>query len=231
MEFEYKFDGYESDADVMVLAGDIDNHRRIFDTLEKLYGKYGKHIIYVPGNHEYYGTSHKTMTKRFHDYCNGHISILNNDMIVIDGVLFIGGTGWWDESNGLVYPAIKHMTDYSSILDIKNNENGVVWGRECYNYFKYNLDGFLANCGYQVVCVSHNGPLNLPAPKYKYSGINTCFYNKWDDLLIEYSPAVWIYGHTHDSNRQNIYGVDLICNPKGYFDENPEFDPKLIVEI
>ena len=53
------------------------------------------------------------------------------------------------------------------------------------------------------------------------------------------APALWIYGHAHDSFDYTVNGVTrVVANPRGYTsqhrDENPEnseFKPGLVVEI
>jgi predicted phosphodiesterase len=46
------FEPPETDADVVVLAGDIDNGTQAIDWAEHTFA--GKPVLYVPGNHEYY---------------------------------------------------------------------------------------------------------------------------------------------------------------------------------
>lgn len=228
LEFERKYEGYDCDSDIMVLAGDIDKHNRILESLVRFYDIYKKPIIFVPGNHEYYYSSKEEMDEKFDSFQHDYIHILNDRVCEIDDVVFIGSTGWYDESNGLVYPYIRNMTDCKIVYDLKKNDNGVVWGKKSKKFFEEELNRYKNR---KVVCVSHNGPLNLPHDKYKNSGLNCCFYNHWNKMLEDIGPDIWIYGHTHDSNFCEKYDVSLLCNPKGYVDENKNFMPRFVVDI
>jgi predicted phosphodiesterase len=229
LEFERKYHGYESNADVMVIAGDLDVYNDIESSLIKFYEIYNKPIIFVPGNHEYYHSSKKIMDKVFENFDHPNIHILNGtDWVNYNGVIFIGSTGWWDESNGQVYPYVSRMSDYHYIDDIRENNNGVDWGIKSKKYFQSCLETFNK---FKIVCVSHNGVIPLVSERFKGSALNTCFFNNWSDLLEIYKPSLWIHGHTHDSIDTTVYNTRIICNPKGYHSENKNFNPNLIVEV
>ena len=56
-----------------------------------------KHILYVPGNHEYYGADIDRTRKQLAEECARYgITLLDTDAIVIDDVHFIGATLWTD---------------------------------------------------------------------------------------------------------------------------------------
>jgi hypothetical protein len=46
---------------------------------------------------------------------------------------------------------------------------------------------------------------------------------------------LWVHGHTHDSFDYTLNGTRVVCNPRGYakggVNENPLFDPNLMVEV
>jgi predicted phosphodiesterase len=46
---------------------------------------------------------------------------------------------------------------------------------------------------------------------------------------------LWIHGHTHDSFDYTVHRTRVVCNPRGYAkagtNENPRFDPDLIIEV
>ena len=55
------------------------------------------HILYVPGNHEYYGADIDRARKQLAEQCAMHgITLLDTDALVIDDVHFIGATLWTD---------------------------------------------------------------------------------------------------------------------------------------
>ncbi len=42
---------------------------------------------------------------------------------------------------------------------------------------------------------------------------------------------LWVHGHVHTSVDYLVGGTRVICNPHGYGNENPAFNPSLIVEV
>jgi hypothetical protein len=120
------------------------------------------------------------------------------------------------------------MSDYFYIDDLVKNNNGVDWGIKSKKFFEKTLNLFKNE---KTVCISHNGVINLPSDRFKGSALNTCFFNNWEDLLKKYSPNYWIHGHTHDSIDKTVYDTKIICNPKGYIDENKNFNLSLVIEV
>jgi len=85
------------DADVVVLAGDID---RGWFAIEwaKCRAFRDKAVLYVPGNHEYYAghMSKVAIELRARAAVTRNIKILDNDEVQIGGVRFLGATLWTD---------------------------------------------------------------------------------------------------------------------------------------
>ena len=84
--------------DVLVLAGDINSSRNL-ETSLRFFIEGGNHtIVYVPGNHEYYGTTifeaeRKFITVKFNleqEFPGAKIHILNPGCTIIKDVVFIG---------------------------------------------------------------------------------------------------------------------------------------------
>ena len=48
---------------------------------------------------------------------------------------------------------------------------------------------------------------------------------------MDYKPKFWIHGHMHNTSDYMIAGTNVLCNPRGYNDENFEFDVNKIFEI
>ncbi len=111
--------------DVMVVAGDLipRMERGVAWLRERVTDK---PVIYVPGNHEFYGCDiDRTVEKARQAAVGTSIHILQNDAILIDHVLFAGATLWTDfELFGNRDHAMKRasevMNDYRKI-----RKNGV----------------------------------------------------------------------------------------------------------
>jgi len=114
-----EFSPPDTDAGVVVLAGDIGLG---LGGIEWAASKFPKDpVIYVPGNHEYYG--HDVMLfEELIKQSPANIHVLNNDKIVLDGVQFFGSTLWTDfklhgegEARFFRQHAKRSMEDFVSI--------------------------------------------------------------------------------------------------------------------
>lgn len=83
----------QSDADVLVLAGDICSRNKIVDTLKIFSGMY-ENIIYVNGNHELYGT-HIDVIRNLRNYIPPNVHWLDNSEVTLNNQKFIGCTLWF----------------------------------------------------------------------------------------------------------------------------------------
>lgn len=89
------------DVNVVLLLGDIDNAEFVMQRLYDICYKWGKQVIYVPGNHEFYGKEMLSALKIFNQKIPG-VHILTGiegygeNEVIIDNVRFLGGTLWTD---------------------------------------------------------------------------------------------------------------------------------------
>ena len=100
------------DADVLVVAGDVALLTRAIPWVAENFGRQVPHIIYVPGNHEFYrggpksgeaNTYYEDQMSRGRELAallslDYGIHLLQNDAVIIDDVRFVGGTMWSDWS-------------------------------------------------------------------------------------------------------------------------------------
>lgn len=90
---------YEPDpsvqADVVVLAGDIDLGTECIDWARQAFFC---PVLYVPGNHEYYGGHLSETREAIFTAAGGDFHVLEMTSIEIGGVRFLGATAWTDYS-------------------------------------------------------------------------------------------------------------------------------------
>lgn len=88
----------DSDADVIILAGDINTGLKGLQYAVKLIKQLDKDVIYVPGNHEFYRYDIGILREEMALFAKAHSRLhsLDNDMVTIHGVRFIGSTLWTD---------------------------------------------------------------------------------------------------------------------------------------
>jgi predicted MPP superfamily phosphohydrolase len=118
------------DCDLLIIAGDVYPGPKVINELTQIH-KYhvsNPRIIFVPGNHEYYGYSKEYIDHCLdtYDYLRDKVIILNNQSLLMNDIMFFGSTGWWDESNGKIgFSQINALNDFRLIQDIRSANMGV----------------------------------------------------------------------------------------------------------
>lgn len=234
----------DTGADVVILAGDISRPQQ---AIEWAHG-FTQPVIYVPGNHEFYGSSLRATAAKLKDLARGtHIHILDQDEVTLHGVRFLGATLWTgfnlcaqaSRRQQAIEQATEFIRDFSRIESDEHTgkpftplESVTVFDRHCL---------WLANKLAQpfngpTVVVTHHAPSPQSIhPRFAGSLLNNCFVSNAEHLLGSVDAPLWIHGHTHDSFDYMVEGTRVVCNPRGYskngVNENALFNPNLIVEI
>lgn len=196
--------------DVLVIAGDLAvGHANVLDALSK-FKQYNEHIIYVPGNHEYYGSS----IKEFDSNLKSFKGFLNPGTLKIGDVTFIGATLWTNFSNNQFskMSSAQAISDFGKIkgfhTDVCANLNSV---HTKFLKDAYSLPG-------KKVFVTHFLPDKaLIAPVYRgNSAINDYFANDLGNWISDLSCSTWLFGHSHAKTSLEIGGTLVFSNPYGY---------------
>jgi len=82
------------DVDVVVVAGDAHPGITTPSRLARLWPNHP--VIYVPGNHDYYGQNFHGHTRHLREKAPENIHVLQRSSCVIHGVRFLGATLWTD---------------------------------------------------------------------------------------------------------------------------------------
>ena len=213
-----------SDADLMILAGDIITFKN-FKPLSDFLSDWKKPVLFIAGNHEYY--TRKPMSECEDEFQNfistnyPNVTWLNNSTFVLDDFHFFGGTMWtdFDESNQeAMRNALGAMNDFRQILT-KNDQFLLPQDTvKMHNIFKEKLINWLEKYeGKKRVVISHHAPIKNPNTKYGDSKLQAAF-NSLDmvEIIEKYQPDFWIYGHTHECDDQIIGETRIISNQLGY---------------
>ncbi len=237
----------QADEDVVVLAGDIAEGRAGIAWARKYFRD--RPIIYIPGNHEYYGRDIDELREGLRESGRTHdIHVLDADEVIIDGVRFLGATLWTDFEIGGCEPKTVEaamrccqdgMTDFKVIRR---------WGgalrpedtREIHqaqrDWLRRALSGCTPLCegfGGPTVVVTHHAPSpRSVAPRFGADALNAAFASNLTDLMTP-EVQLWIHGHMHNSSDYIERSTRVVCNPRGYmpYGLNPGFDPMLIIEV
>lgn len=228
-------------AEVLILAGDICNigqflsgkDDKFWDHVTKEYTE----VIWVFGNHEYYGYSlSDSLHKRVSDYIEGRWNNLyatHRGILEYNGVSFVCGTMWTDYDRGNPN-AMLHvqmgLADYNqiSVLDTQYYGREMLTPNHVLGEHKKTIgmfEEYLSNVlesgnNSPIVCITHHAPsLKSIMPKYLMSSINPGFASDLDYLtMLTPNLKYWIHGHMHDKMGYKLNGCQVLCNPHGYID-------------
>lgn len=197
--------------DVLVLAGDIgvvaNCSLSIF--LEKTARQIaGKPIIYVPGNHEYYGSDFATV-QNIRQKLPECVKFLDNETVTIDGQRFVGSTLWFrQEPDNWMYDSF--LSDFRHIGGFRDwNYQRAEESREFLN----------STIEFDDIVVTHHLPDQMAIhPRYKAgptAKYNRYFLHQMPDRTLMRGKR-WLFGHTHEPVSFNVHDCVFTCNPFGY---------------
>lgn len=255
LEFDPNFYPDNNGANVLILSGDIfviDYLRRSVESpyfdkaldfvhfVNRAANDY-EHVVYVAGNHEYYNGKINSDFEYLRDVFKhlSNVHFLDNESIIIDNMKFIGSTLWTSANNN------DHLTHY--MLNRGLNDFHLITDNDGDKYFKFQSEkayqlhlkavDFIRNevqdgepC---VVCTHHAPSFKSVTERYKNETVmNGGFCSDLSALILDYpNIKLWTHGHVHSCHDYEIGSTRVICNPKGYRNENPEFDPCHLVEL
>ena len=234
------------DVDLVILAGDIHTASHGLDWAAETFDQIT--TVYVPGNHEYYNgmpfSRGNEILRKHAEVCRlaGHpLYVLDNDVVVIDGVRIIGTTLWTDlelhnNADEMKARAKNLMNDYRKIVwdagKLLTPAHTIRRHKESVAYLEKVLAEDFEG---KTIVVTHHLPSETACfpdyrPPYDYS--NPFFASNLDDLVVNSGADLWVFGHTHSSHDYKIGDTRMVCNPRGYPNENKTvFDSGLVVEV
>jgi hypothetical protein len=223
---------------VCVLAGDISEG---MDGVNWALARIPDHIqvLYVPGNHEYYGQDYSALNARFahHNTRNTHVHVLLEEVKTISNVDFVGTTLWTDFNlyDNQVRAAVQWKNGLNDSRWIKCDGGPI--GPQHFLDWNHKSLAFLQDVANTPtentrVLITHYCPNLSVAPKYRNDPLTPGFathipVNVHDKFQFHF------HGHTHCSMQYEYsYGTKVICNPRGYGYENLNaFNEELVLDI
>jgi len=231
----------DAHADLVVLAGDIARPPEACAWAQRL----GKQVVYVAGNHEFYGGSIDGTIAALRAHSAGTaIHLLEADELIVDGVRFLGTTLWSDFAvvdapERAAAQALSMIRDFSRIRADESSgrlfspADSIRLFRNSASWLREKLD---EPWNGPTVVVTHHAPSPRSIhPRFAGLPLNACFVSDAEHLMGGNRVALWIHGHTHDSFDYLVRDTRVVCNPRGYvkhdIQENASFDPALVVQI
>jgi predicted phosphodiesterase len=228
-------------ADLVVLAGDVGRGTSGVEWARG-WGD-GTPMLYVAGNHEFYGHSFPGLIEELRSVTAGStLQVLENDETVIEGVRFLGCTLWTDfDFDGPERRAEamrlceRVVNDYGQIeFEPRGRPLAAADTREAHLASREWLEARLAEpFEGPTVVITHHAPLIRTRPSSPvWRALAGAFASDLTELMGGERVALWIFGHTHRAADLNVRGTRVISNPRGYPHEPvPGFDPGYVVEL
>jgi len=233
------------DADIVVLAGDIDTGKHGAQWAIKESVRLSKPIVYVLGNHEFYRNEYNALRNEISQLCNGtDVHYLDCDVFIHEDIRVIGATLWTDyEINPHVQkeqamaiveknPADHRLIEYQTseikrrfmpmdALSIHNKE------------LRWIEEQLLKPFKGKTMIVTHHGPHPVcQHPGFPMSEITTAFHSDLSKLIDMYDIDVWVYGHTHSNIDEHVLNTRIVSNQAGYPGENvKDFDDSFVLTL
>ncbi|MFI3218387.1 MAG: metallophosphoesterase [Methylococcales bacterium] len=212
-----------TNADVLIIAGDLAvGHEAVISAL-KQFGKNYANVVYVPGNHEYYGGEIALFDQYVTRFTEGtNIHFLNPYSVKIGDVTFIGAALWTNFRDNMFSKIAcrNEINDFRTIWKFTPQ----VCSELHYRHKKYIMDRYAAAEGKTVIVTHFMPAIECIAPEYYGdSAINDYFANDMGAWIGCLSDATWMYGHTHTPGDMFLGDTRVVCNPYGY---NRNFDYK-----
>lgn len=255
------------DANLLLLAGDIVVGARlrpqmtdrtsvlhkqyVVDFFTRAEAKYGKDIIWIPGNHEYYGgTAFQETLNDINMFMHAsglQTRIANRHLVAFHDIVIVAATLWTDFDGGnplsMIY-AQEGMNDYRRIrlenTGVIGRSHGADRDLRAQDVYDRHLDdlAFLKRQIGEVdtdrmVFMTHHAPSFMSIhPGYRDSQLNGAYATNLEYMMGGIIKA-WFHGHVHHDNNYNVNGTNVIANPRGYegYELAPGFNPNFVVEI
>ena len=216
-------------VDVLVLAGDVaELHSKHHEAWFELICRKYPHVIYVPGNHDYWeaslGDTLAKLAGLSAKFPNLHI--LRRDAVTIGGQRFIGATLWFGD-----VPAARIRA--KSWVDFRRTPASALW---IWDESKQDRAYLMTNVQAGDIVVTHHLPLYRSLdPRFlpRDGGMgDNCFYlHDMSELFgTTRSPFLWVHGHTHITQDYMAGDTRVVCNPWGYRGEYTNYRD-LIIEL
>jgi Icc-related predicted phosphoesterase len=228
------------DADFCVMAGDLCRAPANGVHWLASHIAHAMPCVYVAGNHEFYKGSikegledGKSAAVQF-----SNVHFLENDLVTINDVRFIGATLWTDyriegHPEVAMFHARERMNDYRQIARQRNpwQRFGPETAYRMHQQSRLFIETALKVDPVKTVVVTHHLPHAQSVPsRFQGDLLNAAYASDLSDVIECGRPALWIHGHTHDSCDYYVGDTHIVCNPRGYDDENDGFEAGMVIE-
>jgi ribosomal protein S17 len=201
LEFE-PFTPPAVEAEAVILAGDVSTGRNGLKWALKTSPH--RPVIYVIGNHEFYGQKLQKLINELQELADGtNVHLLENGSCRIGDVVFLGATLWTDfalNGNPVVSEVVAQtsMNDYRRIRTLpRYSRLKPSDTRRLHMESRRWLEGqAIAHRGRKVVVVTHHAPsIESIPPAFAGDPCNPAFASDMSRFIVESEARLWVHGH------------------------------------
>ncbi|AFN37283.1 3',5'-cyclic adenosine monophosphate phosphodiesterase [Vibrio phage VH1_2019] len=204
---------------VLVVAGDINSKGRTVRDLEAVADRW-RAVIAVPGNHDWWGLAIHERHKFETSVDNVHV--LLEDTVQIDDVTFCGTTLWHEVNDW--FEGQRWKENMNDRRKIRGPQWRPLYGEDVHALHCQSVK-FIEKCreieGKKVLITHHAPSLKSISSYYAYSSTNSFYCTDLEHLLEGFNFA--IHGHVHQEFDYHVNGCNVLCNPRAYGSENPDY--------
>lgn len=177
------------------MASDIDAGTSVVEWAINESERLDKHIVYVLGNHEFYGYEYKNIRVEIQSICAGtSVNYLDCGVQVIGNVRIIGTTLCTD------YKGLEHFPLDRVMCTIE------------YSLADHHKIHFESN-SITIKFKPHHAPHPVcQHPAFPINELSTAFHSDLSQLIEKHDIDLWVYGHTHANIDQIISDTRNISN-------------------
>ncbi len=237
-------------GDILILAGDItcyrffnpkrtDNEAR---SMRKRFARFinsqpHEHILWLPGNHEYYGTQFHGMVEYIKELCESYdprLKAINNEVFMFKDLNLYCCTFWTDMDR---YNPIAMMSVGDFMRDfqvIGNGKKKLFTPDDAYTEHMKSMEmiknAYEDRGDQKFVVASHHGP-SMQSHSYARFGDSDVKYgylSEYGDWIADTDILAWIHGHTHHNVDYRINETLITSAMYGYLGhDRPLSDKKM----
>jgi predicted phosphodiesterase len=223
----------ETNADIVIAAGDIGVGRQGVNWLKGI----AKPVIYIAGNHEFYTHEYKRTLNMLRYTCaNSNIYFLEKNVLIMDGVRFLGCTLWTDllvEGSRKSNEISTRLNDFRNIhfkegffnqaIFTRLHRTSILWLEHELNQ---PFDG-------KTIVITHHAPLQKSWHEGNSELKKIAYYSTLNALINKYDITAWFHGHIHRLNDYIVTGTRVLSNTRGYKSrrEVENFDQNKVIDL
>jgi hypothetical protein len=204
------------------------------------------HVIYIMGNHEFYNGKFYAGINYMREECAKYpnVYMLEQDMKIIDDVVFVGGTLWtnMNRRDPLTMHAIEGMmNDFRIIRNDARNYAAMsaldvaIRHDKTLAYIEHIVH---EHRNKKCVVVGHHSPsFQSVHPTYAHENLmNGGYHSDLSEFILDHPQIkLWTHGHTHHPFDYMIGETRIVCNPRGYendgYSEDTGWNPNIVLEV